>query len=352
MRALRFYGQRDIRLEEIPGPQVRPGTVKIKVDWCGICGTDLHEYLGGPIFIPKRGSPHPLTGETLPLVLGHEFAGQVVAIGEGVTRVKVGDAVTVEPVLHCGECPECRSGAYNICRQIGFHGLSGGGGGFAEFTVVPEYMAHKLPAGMSTELGALVEPVAVGFHAVRRSKIAPGESAIVFGAGPIGLIVLQCLRAAGASQVAVVEVAAARKEMARKLGASLVIDPREEDVVAAARAATGDVGYDAAFDCAGLPITFQQALGAVRRRGTLVNVAIWEEPTQIHLNDLVFSEVNLTGVLCYNNEYAATIAMMADGRIPAGELITKRIKLADIVEEGFGELVRNKDRNVKILVQP
>lgn len=352
MKALRYYGRNDIRLEEIPEPQVRPGTVKIKVDWCGICGTDLHEYLGGPIFIPAVGSPHPLTGETLPVVLGHEFAGKVVAVGEGVSRVKVGDAVTVEPAIRCFECPECRAGNYNLCRKLGFHGLSGGGGGFAEYTVVPDYMAHRLPVGMSTELGALVEPVAVGFHAIRRSKIAPGESAIVFGAGPIGLIVLQCLRAVGAKEVAVVELAAARKEAALRLGASRVIDPREEDVVAVARAMTGDVGVDAAFDCAGLPVTFQAALQAVKRRGTVVNVAIWEGPTEINLNQLVFSEVNLTGVLCYNYEYEATMAMMADGRIQAGDLVTRRIKLETVVEEGFKELVAHKDRHVKILVEP
>lgn len=210
MKALLFYGQKDVRVQEVPEPRVRPGSVKVKVEWCGICGTDLHEYLGGPIFVPAPGNPHPLTGETLPVILGHEFAGQVVEVGEGVTRVQVGDRVAVEPILCCGECPECRRGLYNLCRKVGFHGLSGGGGGFSEFTVVPESMAHRLPDGMSTEEGALVEPVAVGFHAVRKARFAPGQTAIVFGAGPIGLVTVQCLRAAGASQVAVVELAAAR----------------------------------------------------------------------------------------------------------------------------------------------
>ena len=145
MKAAVFHGQRGLRVDNVPEPESRPGGVKIEVSWCGICGSDLHEYMAGPIFAPPSGSPHPLTGEEMPVVLGHEFGGRAVEVGEGVSRVEVGDRVAVEPIFYCWECPECRRGMYNLCRKLGFYDLSGGGGGFSEFAVVPEYMAHKLP---------------------------------------------------------------------------------------------------------------------------------------------------------------------------------------------------------------
>ena len=136
MKAARFHGPGDIRIDDVPEPTVGPGQVKVDVEWCGICGTDLHEYLEGPIFIPPKGSPHPLTGEEMPVVMGHEFAGVVSEVGDGVTHLKEGDRVVVEPYDVCGECAACRSGRYNICRKLGFVGLDGQQGGFAEKCVV------------------------------------------------------------------------------------------------------------------------------------------------------------------------------------------------------------------------
>ena len=131
MRAVRYHGTRDVRVDDIAEPEVRPGTVKIAPEWCGICGSDLHEYLVGPETIPAVGHPHPITGEVVPIVLGHEFAGRVVEVGEGVEDVAVGDAVAVEPIIRDNVCPACLSGDYNMCPLIGFHGISGGGGGLA-----------------------------------------------------------------------------------------------------------------------------------------------------------------------------------------------------------------------------
>jgi threonine dehydrogenase-like Zn-dependent dehydrogenase len=128
MKAARFHGRGDIRVEEVPDPQVRPGTVAVEVEWCGICGTDLHEYLEGPIFVPTAEAPHPLTGESMPVTLGHEFAGVVAEVGPGVGDVRVGDRVVVEPYVVCGRCDACQQGRYNVCRTLGFVGLSGGGG--------------------------------------------------------------------------------------------------------------------------------------------------------------------------------------------------------------------------------
>jgi (R,R)-butanediol dehydrogenase/meso-butanediol dehydrogenase/diacetyl reductase len=201
-------------------------------------------------------------------------------------------------------------------------------------------------------LGALVEPLAVGLHAVRNSGVRIGESAVVFGAGPIGLATITMLRAAGVTKVISVEVAKARKQLAEQAGASIVIDGAREDLVEAIRAAAGGLGPDVAFECAGIPAVLTTALHAVKRTGTVVNVAIWGAPTQIHMNDLVFSEAHLTGVIGYLNNYPATIGLLADNLIDVGFFITKRIKLDELVDGGFHELIQNKDEHVKVLVQP
>jgi (R,R)-butanediol dehydrogenase/meso-butanediol dehydrogenase/diacetyl reductase len=351
MKAARFHGPGDIRIDDIPEPRVGPGQVKIDVDWCGICGTDLHEYLEGPIFIPPKGSPHPLTGEEMPVVMGHEFAGVVSAVGSGVTNVREGDRVAVEPYDVCGECSACRIGRYNICRKLGFVGLDGQQGGFAEQCVVDARWAHPL-GDIPTDLGALVEPLAVGYHAVRLSGIKPGDTAAVFGAGPIGLVTTAALKAAGAATVVVVEPAAVRKAKAPGAGADEVLDPSEVDVPDAIRDLTGGAGADVAFECAGIDAVLGSAVASVRPGGTVVNVAIWGHQARFAVNDLVFSEINLIGTLAYCGDHPDTIALLRDKKVDAAQFITGRIALDDLVSKGFRELIDNKEENVKILVSP
>jgi len=216
MKALRWHGLKDLRLENIEEPKATKGKVKIKVEWCGICGSDLHEYTAGPIFIPGH-EPHPITGEQAPVVMGHEFSGQVVEIGEGVTNVKVGDRVVVEPIYACGECTACKQGKYNLCSTMGFLGLAGGGGGFSEYVAAEDYMVHKIPDTVSYEQGALVEPSAVALHAIRQSSLKVGDKAAVFGAGPIGLLVIEALKASGASEIYAVELSEERKKKSSRV---------------------------------------------------------------------------------------------------------------------------------------
>jgi (R,R)-butanediol dehydrogenase/meso-butanediol dehydrogenase/diacetyl reductase len=197
-----------------------------------------------------------------------------------------------------------------------------------------------------------VEPIAVGFHAVRLSGIRPGGTAVVFGGGPIGLVTVACLRAAGARLIVVSEVAEARKAMSRSAGADVVIDPREQDVVETVLDLTDGAGADVTFDAAGVPATLKTAIAAAARGGTAVNIAIWGQPVELNVNDLVMSEVRLVGSICYVRDHPATITLLRDGRIDAAPFITKRIRLDDIVKEGFLELIEHKDRHAKILVQP
>ncbi|GAB6936232.1 (R,R)-butanediol dehydrogenase [Calditerricola yamamurae] len=349
MKAARWYNARDIRVEEVEEPKVEKGKVKIKVEWAGICGTDLHEYAAGPIFIPVK-DPHPLSGDKAPVILGHEFCGRVVEVGEGVTKVKEGDPVVVEPILRCGKCPACLKGKYNLCEQLGFHGLSGGGGGFSEYTVVDEYMVHKMPEGLSFEQGALVEPAAVALHAVRMSKLKPGDKAAVFGTGPIGLLVIEALKAAGVAEIYAVEVSKERLQKAKELGATAVINPREEDPVQKLHELTGG-GVDVAFEVTGVPTVLQQAIDSTSFEGETVIVSIWEKEAGIQPNNIVLKERNVKGIIAYRDIFPAVMELMKRGYFPAEKLVTKRIKLEEIVTEGFETLMNEKDQ-VKILVKP
>ncbi|AQS41165.1 MAG: Putative zinc-binding alcohol dehydrogenase [Candidatus Tokpelaia hoelldobleri] len=348
MKAARWHKAHDIRVEDIPEPAISAGRVKIKVAWTGICGSDLHEYLAGPIFAPV-GAPHPVSGETAPIVMGHEFSGVVSEVGDGVTKVKKGDKVVVEPILSCGQCAACRHGKYNLCDSLGFHGLSGGGGGFSAYTVVDEHMVHKMPEDLSMEQGALVEPAAVALHAVRMSKLKAGDKAAVFGAGPIGLLLIESLRAAGAAEIYVVELSEQRSKKAIELGARLAINPAREDAVARIREFT-DGGVDVAFEVTGVPQVLPQCIDSTRYEGETIIVSIWEKEASFQPNTVVLKEKNMKGIIAYRDIFPAVMELMTQGYYSADKLVTKRIKLDDIVEEGFEALVKEK-QHIKILVE-
>ncbi|GAB2927610.1 2,3-butanediol dehydrogenase [Rhodococcus aerolatus] len=351
MKAARYHGNRDLRIEEVDEPTVRPGTIKVRVEWCGICGTDLHEFEDGPIFCPTAAAPHPISGESVPVTLGHEFAGVVEELGEGVSGHEVGDRVVVEPYLVCGHCEFCREGRYNLCTTMGFIGLSGGGGGFSEHVVAPAERVFAL-GDLSTEIGALVEPLAVGFHAVRRSGITAGQTAAVHGAGPIGLMTIACLRAIGVETVISSEMSDVRKAKAPGAGATTVLDPSEVDVVERIHELTDGRGVDVSFECVGASPALQAALDGTKNGGTVVNVSIWGRKAEIDMFGLVMRELNLIGTAAYCGEHAAVIELLQQGKIPAEQFITGRIAVDDIIAGGFTELLENKDENVKILVHP
>jgi threonine dehydrogenase-like Zn-dependent dehydrogenase len=296
MNAVRFYGQRDIRLDRIPIPTIKPGYVKIAPKFCGICGSDLHEYLGGANLIPSQGNPHPITRETLPLTLGHEFSGIVEEVGEGVGHVKVGDKVCIQPILFDKDCRSCRRGLVNCCDKNGFVGLSGYGGGLSEHVVVPEYTVKKLADNIPLEVGALVEPLSVGWHSVDISPYKDGDSALVLGGGPIGLAVVQALVGKGCKNIIVSEVSGKRRQFAQQFGAQHVIDPSAGDLVAEVERFTDGEGVDVAFDAAGVQVAVDTAFKAIKARGTLVNIAIWEKRASLDMNDIVFRERAFMGV--------------------------------------------------------
>ncbi|ROV97192.1 hypothetical protein VPNG_08792 [Cytospora leucostoma] len=352
MNAVQFYGQQDVRLQKValPGP-VKPGWVRIAPKFCGICGTDLHEFLGGANIIPAPGHPHPITGETLPVTLGHEFSGVVEEVGEGVTHVKPGDNVCIQPTLWDGDCTSCKRGLVNCCDGNGFIGLSGWGGGMSEHVNAPAVAVKPLPDNVSLEVGALVEPLSVGWHAVDISPYKEGDSALVLGGGPIGLSVIQALISKGCKNIIVSEVAKRRREFATNFGAHHVIDPTVVDVVKEVKQLTNGLGADVGFDCAGVQVAVDSAFKAIKARGMLVNVAVWEKRSTLNMNDLVFRERSYMGVATYTHgDFEAVIDAISAGKMKPQGMITKKIPMDKVADQGFKTLIEEKDKHVKILV--
>jgi (R,R)-butanediol dehydrogenase / meso-butanediol dehydrogenase / diacetyl reductase len=247
MRAAVYHGQRDVRIEDVAEPRVGHGQLKLRIGYNGICGTDVHEYFTGPHLIPDK-VPHPRTGARLPLVIGHEFAGEVVEVGDGADGFAVGDRIAAEPIHHCGECRFCRRGTYNLCTGIAFQGADAAGGGLAEFAVIDAAKAHRLPAGLGLDLGALVEPLSVSHHAVRRADPAADAVVAVYGGGPIGVGTFLALRARGVGAVVMIEPSADRAAVLDAVGAETVLNPREDDVAARLAQLTEGYGPDISID--------------------------------------------------------------------------------------------------------
>jgi (R,R)-butanediol dehydrogenase/meso-butanediol dehydrogenase/diacetyl reductase len=351
MKAARFHARKDIRIEDIPGPTLRAGAVMIDVAWCGICGTDLHEYLEGPIFCPAPGHPHPLSHEESPVTLGHEFSGTVSDVGEGVTGLAKGDNVVVEPYFVDGDCDMCTAGSYHLCRQMGFIGLSGGGGGLSEKIVVDARWVHPI-GDIPLDEAALIEPLSVAHHAVARSGVKAGDTALVGGSGPIGLLTAAVLKGMGVTTI-ISELTQARKEKATSSGvADHVLDPSKEAVPERVRELTGGTGADVAFECAGVNAVLDTMLDAVRPGGVVVNVSIWGAPATLDMQKLVLKEIDLRGTIAYVRDHPAVIKMVQEGKVDLKPFITGRIALDDLVEQGFDTLINHKDTAVKILVHP
>lgn len=353
MWAARYYGREDVRIEDIPAPILKPGTVAIDVAWCGICGTDLHEYLEGPIFVPPAGRPHPVSGESAPITLGHEFSGTVTALGDGVTDLAVDDRVVVEPYIIADEVDTGPGQNYHLSKDMNFIGLAGRGGGLAEKIVVARRWVH--PVGtMPLDEAALIEPLSVAHHAWVRSGAGDGAGkvAIVGGAGPIGLLTAAVLKAKGFT-VCISELSAARKDKARATGiADHVFDPRDGNVAEQVRQLTGGTGADIGFECSSVPAVLDMLIDAVRPAGVIVNVSIWGRKPPVDMPRLVLKEIDLRGTIGYAGDHPATIAMVQDGLINLAPFITARIDLANLITGGFEQLIDNNEHHVKIIVRP
>lgn len=344
MKAAVWYKAKDVRVEEIEVPAVQAKDVKVRVAWAGICGSDLHEYLSGPITIPVA-KPDPLTKQTAPLILGHEFSGVVQEVGENVTTFSVGDRVVINPLITYGN----KEPEYDIYDGFNFVGL-GRDGGFADYVVLNEKHLYALPDNLTLEEGALVEPTAVAVQAIKEGNLQAGQTVGVYGAGPIGLLTILAAKAQGASNIVVFDLSETRLEKAKELGATHIVNSGEQDPIETTKELVPD-GFDVTFEVAGVEATVNQAIRTTKSRGTVVIISIIAHPVSINPLDLTNSGVKITSSAAYEPDvYQKTIDLIASGAIDVQKAITKHIQLDNIVEDGFEALTKDK-AEIKILVE-
>lgn len=336
-------GRGQLELREFPDPRPEPGKAVVAISYCGICGTDLHAY--------QSGEPYN------PAICGHEWTGHVTGTGPGVSHVREGDRVAIGIATACGQCATCRRGDSAHC-EVAFMGAIGVGplaaphGGFASAIAIDASRLYPVTARLSDVEAAMLEPATVAVHAVRRTEVRLGDTTVVLGAGPIGLLVAQAARAAGAGFVAVVEPEPRRRELAAAVGADLIIDPRSEpNLAGAVEAAVGRGGIDVVFECAGIPSTIEQSVGLVRRGGVVSLVGVPNRPAEINAAAWLIKEVRLNASLAYlREEFDITQGLVADGRIRCAPLHTSTVRL-DGLADAFARL-SSAPEEVKVLVDP
>lgn len=350
MKVVRYYGQHDLRVEEIDEPSIGPDTVKIAPAFNGICGSDLHLYEDGPIPpAPTADTPHPLSGETLPVVFGHEFAGTVEELGTGVDGLSVGESVAIEPLMVDGTCPACKRGTYNLCEELGFIGISGRGGGLSEHIVVQSQWVH--PVGdIPLDQAAMIEPLSVATHAVKQTNAREGQVAVVGGAGPIGLLTAAVLHGKGLT-VIVSEVSKERRDKANSAGvADVVVDPSNEDLHAVVAEHTDGFMADVAFDAAGVPAVVTQLIDVLAGDGRLQVIAVHTKPIELNIaSQLMIQDRAIGASIGYAHDHPEAIELVRTGKIDLAPFITSRIKADDIIDKGIKALTGDTSE-VKILV--
>ncbi|ANU11956.1 butanediol dehydrogenase [Planococcus antarcticus DSM 14505] len=344
MKAAVWYGEKDIRIEERELKALKDNEVTVRVAWAGICGSDLHEYQEGPVFVPTEKEDQ-LTGQVAPLIMGHEFAGIIEKVGSQVTKFKVGDRVAINPTLTFGNKPEDID-QYDGFSFIGLHG----DGGFTTFANAPESNVYLLPETLSLQEGALVEPTAVAVQAIKEGGLQFGDTTAIFGAGPIGLVTVIAAKAAGASKIIVLDLSETRLEKAKELGATHVVNSGKENPVEAIRAIVPE-GVDVSFEVAGVAPTFTQAIASTKARGTMVIVSIFARPIEWNPLQLTNTGVKITSSIAYTpTSFQQTVDLMGTGQLNPQSIVTSQIQLDDIVEKGFEALTKDKTQ-VKILVE-
>jgi len=353
MQALRVYGKGDFRLEEVPEPQPGPGEVKLQVRFCGICGSDVHDYVEGPRLLPV-GRPHPQTGRMAPITYGHEFSAEVVRIGTDVSGVAPGDRVVVRPTMPCYRCRYCLEGRSIQCTQLAAVG-GAADGAFARYAVVRADCVLPLPGNVSWEAGAYAEPLACAVRAVRRSRLEPGAVAAVVGAGPIGLLTMQVAFACGAQAVHVFETAPERRELAAYLAATTVHDPRDGDPGRVIAGLSGGRRADVVFECAGTAPALQLADAVSGRGATIVEMGVQREPVRFDFFSLFFREKTLVTSQGYSTpEFEIAIGFLASGKVdPHPAMTSATIPLQEVVSGGIEALLGpHRNAHCKILVAP
>lgn len=343
MKALLLTDYRQLSIVDTPMPEVGDEDVLVRVRACGICGSDVHGYDGS-------------TGRRIPpLVMGHEAAGAIEAVGRGVREFTPGDRVTFDSTVSCGDCAFCRAGRTNLCDRRTIFGVSCGDfrrhGAFAEFVSVPARILYRLPEQLPFEHAALIEALSVAVHAVGLHPPAPSDTLVVIGCGMIGLLVIQVLRDRGCQSIIAVDLDPSRRRMATELGASAALDGGVPDVGAEIRALTGGRGVDQAFEAVGITATVTAAIRSVRKGGTVTIIGNLLPVVQIPVQEVVTRELSLLGSCSSSGEYPQSINLLARGAVTVAPLVSAVAPL----EEGprwFNRLHAGASDVMKVVLVP
>lgn len=347
MKAAVYHGPADLRLEELPDPAPDPDGIVIAVEACGVCGSDLKSWRTGRLVRPGQ-------------VLGHEFVGRIVDVGREVDDLMIGDTVTALPYTPCGECAPCRSGRTSLCDTAFLRSIANGEpGAFAEYLHVPHARRGRtvfpLPRGLPRGAGALVEPLAVGVHAVALAEPDADYVPVVLGLGTVGLAVVHALVAAGVRTILATDSSAVRREAAARVGAR-VVDPATERLVDVIRDHTGPGAYrapaacDAVFDCAGSSALVESVMPCIRAGGVLVLAALHDRPLPIDAMGVVRRGIRVVGTFGYDDDFAAAVEIVGSGSVDVDDLVSHRFAL-DRITDAF-VMQADVEASVKVLVDP
>ena len=342
MKAMVYHGNRDLRLETVSDPVPAQGEALLKVDYCGICATDIEEYVYGPKFLDE---------DKMPIITGHEVTATVVEAPRGADRVGPGTRVALNTVLTCGTCFWCSMGETQQCEQFTVVGFDRDGG-LAEYLTWPADELIPLPDNVSSEAAALIEPSGVAHHCVQRAGIRPGETVAVVGAGTVGTLTMQIAKAQGA-RVFAVDVKRMSLDLASNLGAEVAINAAEEDAEEILKGLTEGRGPDVVIDAAGAPNTPADCLRYVRRGGRVVLVAIYTSTPEFDFNSIVAQEKTVIGTIAYTRaDIQASVDLIASGKLQTTPLITDQIRLEEVIDVGFARMMAPTKDVFRILVKP
>jgi (R,R)-butanediol dehydrogenase/meso-butanediol dehydrogenase/diacetyl reductase len=336
MKAAVYEGSHEITVKDVPEPEVGSTEVLVEPKYVGICGTDLSAWEYG-MYEPG-------------LIMGHEFSGEIVEIGKDVTSWEVGDRIVPNSLLPCGKCSFCKAQKFSICDDMQMVGITMNGG-LAELVALPQEMLHRLPNAIDDKKGAFVEPLSIALHGFNRIDFKRGNSVLVLGTGPIGILSLHFAKLLGASVVYASEIRSARLEMARKAGADFIINPAKESLPLRIESLTEGVGVDVVVECTGVPGPSSEAFQLVKRGGTILILGISEEPVEVDFMRGVLNELSLKFSYLGYREFPEAIRLLAEDLIDPIPMVTRVISLDRVVEDGFEALTRSDNQDVKVLVK-
>jgi len=336
MKAAIWYGGKDIRIEKVPLPKIKDDEVLVKIQAVSICGSDLHAYLG----VSKRRIP--------PLVMGHEFSGEIVKLGKKVKNLSEGERVVVESIISCGTCQLCRLGRNNICQNLQLVGLHVSGA-FSEYVSVPAKKCYTLPKAVSFEEASLVEPLAVAVHAVDLASLEKNDAIGIIGSGAIGLMTLQVAKGRSVSKIFALDTLEYRLAVARNLGATTTIDVTKEEPV---QKILADGGVDAVFEAVGHQQTVQQGLAMVKKGGKVIIIGMLEAAMQLPMLDITVKELELHGSYGYtSDDFQQALNLIAKRKVNVVPLITHLLPL-DNIQHGFEILSLGAENVIKVVLTP